>query len=73
MPTPTHKTTAYIPGKGTVLVHEAIPTGKASGEFHCKYCYSDHREWWQMDVAEYGCDVLLCGRCEHTTKREFLG
>jgi hypothetical protein len=72
--TPTHRCLFYDPRIGrTVVVSVTLPTGRLELRGYCKYCYSTHRDWWQMRPEDYGGeDVVLCGRCEHTTLKEFV-
>lgn len=72
--TPTHKITIsrppdYVPR----VVSEVVPTGKAKCRGYCKYCYTTHRDWWQMPSDEcFGKDVVLCGKCEHASLKEAI-
>lgn len=58
----------YIPER----IGECFPSGKAKVRGYCKYCYKTHRDWWQMKFEDYEEDVLLCGKCEHTSLAEFV-
>jgi hypothetical protein len=65
---PTHRTIFYPPRQPPVLISETVPIGRWKGTYYCKYCYSEHDEWWEMDEADYACHgIILCGRCEHTS------
>jgi hypothetical protein len=69
---PSHKPTLYKPD-GRVIIFETMPIGKAKHRGYCKYCYTTHRDWWTMDPRESldGDQMLLCGRCEHTSLKSF--
>jgi hypothetical protein len=69
---PTHRTEVsgppdYVPR----VTSEVFPTARLSGRWSCKYCYRTHRDWWQMPPEQYGGeDVILCGKCEHTSVKD---
>ena len=66
---PCHYATVYVPGQGWKEVGHTFPIGKAKGRHYCKYCYQTHTDWWEMNPKDYGDDnVLLCAKCEHTSK-----
>jgi len=73
---PSHRPTLYEPG-GRVTVYETMPIGRARGlRAYCKYCYTTHRDWWEMDQRDYNVvgdtgslEIVLCGRCEHTSAK----
>lgn len=71
---PSHKPALYEPG-GRVTVFETMPVGKAKLRGYCKYCYTTHTDWWEMDSREAidGEPMLLCGKCEHTSLQGGLG
>jgi hypothetical protein len=56
-------------GKETCF--DSYPTHKLKIKGYCKYCYTTHKDWWQMDRSDYDADVVLCGKCGYTIKREF--
>jgi hypothetical protein len=69
---PYHCAVMYHPGGKVEEIGKTYPTRKIKGKFYCKYCYSTHHNWWQMDPKDYsGEDVILCGKCTHTSKKEF--
>ncbi len=71
--TPSHRPTLTLPWGRPQVIGECFPKGRSKRRGYCKYCYSTHREWWHMRRDDYGGeDVLLCGRCEHTTLSEFV-
>jgi hypothetical protein len=66
----THTSSVFLPGQSPVEFY-AYPIAKAIGRLYCKYCYKTHCDWWQMDPKDYDRDdVLLCGKCTHTSCRE---
>lgn len=67
---PSHKPALYEPN-GRVTVYETMPIGRAIIKGYCKYCYTTHSNWWEMDPRENydGDALLLCGNCEHTCAR----
>lgn len=68
--TPSHKTIMYPPRSPPIVVCETFPFGRHNGTGYCKYCYTTHSDWWQMRHEDYGADVVLCGKCEHTSQKE---
>lgn len=70
MKTPTHRCEMHFPN-GNVKVFEAFPTEKLRIKKYCKYCYTTHRNWWQMKTEDYGrADIVLCGECEYTSIKD---
>jgi len=69
MRVPIHRVTCYLPN-GTEHHSDSYPTCKLEIEGHCKYCYRDHADWWQMKFDDYGEDVVLCEHCGHTSEKE---
>lgn len=69
---PAHIETAHLPD-GSVHEIRTYPTHKIPGRSnrYCKYCYSSHPDWWQMNPQDYsGDDVILCGNCHYTSLKE---
>ena len=70
--TPSHKPTIHLPDGSVRVIVENQPISECKESFRCKYCYTIHDDWWNMDPVEYGEDgVILCGKCEHTSMKEF--
>lgn len=73
---PTHKST-YIKAGGPEAIYESVPIGPWKKTGHCKYCHADHENWWLMDPTDYMLGelepptIVLCGKCEHTSRWEF--
>jgi hypothetical protein len=67
---PSHRCT-FFDGTGPAqIVSETFPIRrlKLVNRLYCKYCYAEHRNWWEMDPKDYGgYRVALCGHCEHTS------
>jgi len=67
---PTHRCELVEPGGRRTVVSECVPVKKLGITGYCKYCYTTHRDWWQMKQEDYGRDdIVLCGKCEHTSMR----
>jgi hypothetical protein len=49
---PYHVSTLHLPSGQTQEIR-TYPIAKAKGRFYCKYCYTTHRDWWQMDSKDY--------------------
>src|SRR5262245_28277518 len=66
---PSHREYLIAPGGHIERFLEHHPVCRARiGRFPCKYCHTEHRNWWLMSPADYdGHIVILCGRCEYTT------
>jgi hypothetical protein len=68
--------TIYEPRRGERKLGPAtMPIGKLDGaRGYCKYCYTEHRNWWLMDQRDYGTKgltIVLCGKCEYTIAAEY--
>jgi hypothetical protein len=71
---PTHRVSMVYPNGHTELICESVPISKWGKIGYCKYCYSNHCDWWLMDDLDFdppeGEVTLLCGRCEHASLSE---
>lgn len=74
-----HQSCTFHPD-GSVEWHKPNwPVGrvKPRHRYDCKYCHTTHADWYQMDPADYSLgepepiDVILCGNCGHTSRKEF--
>ena len=69
-PWPVHRTVAHFPNGARAVIAEAFPVGKLAETFACKYCSTEHANWWLMDQDDYQYEdvtIILCGLCEHTS------
>lgn len=71
---PTHKTYLHTPDGETHLLFETVPVKQLRKRHYCKYCYTDHKNWWLMDPKDYNSpncpessEAILCGNCEHVS------
>lgn len=74
---PTHKQTMMTPDGILHLMSECVPIKRLDIKKYCKYCFSDHSNWWLMDDNDYNLPlfddkrtIILCGDCEHTSVSE---
>jgi hypothetical protein len=77
---PTHQELMWHPGHDhPEITGEWVPIQRWNGGIeYCRYCYTEHADWWLMDNRDYYSSlfvaieeqypVILCGRCRHTNQ-----